>query len=220
MKFLLIWFSSAILLGTLAFMLDSGADLVRLRMHSASTTGKVLAIDRANHMQTSIGYWVFGVRYQRTFPQRSGFHVGGQVSVFYDPLNPGRATTENPVDSLWPLVIRSFLGGAFLSIWVALAARFPRWRLFRPMFLFSITPRILSAAVLLGIAAGTASSLFSWNVAARLWVFLGLALCGGCLLTVQAFRIPNDAGWRAFAKSKLFLPAVVLLVVAQAVESF
>jgi hypothetical protein len=220
MKFLLIWFSSAILLGALAFMLDSGADMVRLRMHSASTAGEVLAIDRSNHKATIIGYWALGVRYQRTFPQRSGFRVGSRVSVFYDPEDPRRATTENPVDGLWPLVIRSFLGGAFLSIWVALAARFPRWRLFRPMVPFPITPRVLSAAVLLGIAVGTASSLFSGNAALRLWIFLGLALCGGCLLTVQAFRIPNDAGWRAFAKSRLFLPAVVLLVVAQAVESF
>jgi hypothetical protein len=194
-----------VVFGMVIFMAERGPDMIRLHQHSESTTGEVVAIDRANHMATTIRYQVRGVGYERRFPQRSGFRVGGQVSVFYDPGNPMRVATENPADGLWALLSRSLLGGAFLSVGIVFMMSFPRSRLFRPIIPFWITPRIFATGVLLCTVVET-FDLSSGRVAGKIWVSSLVALLGSGLLTAQAFRIPNNAGWRAFAKSRLFLP--------------
>jgi len=208
-----IWLGAVGAFSTVIFIFEGGPDMIRLHWHSESTIGNVVAIDRSNHMATTIRYRVRRVAYERTFPQRTGFDVGAQVSVFNDPSDPMRATTDNPADGLWKLVSRSVIGGAFLSLGIVFMMSFPLSWPFRPIFPFLITPRILSIGVLVGVIVGAASSVFSGRVPGKLWVLVAFALSG--LLTCQAFRIPNNAGWWAFARSRLFLVALLLLVIAQ-----
>ncbi len=129
MKFLVI---AVVVLSLAIFLLEHGPNMILLHLRSQSATGRVLTIDRGNHMATTIRYRASGLDYEHTFTPCAS-HVGEQVTVFYDPENPMRATTEDPSDGLWHVLSRSVLGSIWLvGGWTVLTMlRNPKWRPWR-----------------------------------------------------------------------------------------
>jgi hypothetical protein len=106
--------------------------LLRLHLHHAEATGRVIRVIPNSHGFTEIEYSIQGTPYKREFP---GYWVpalrtdGGSIRVYYDPNEPSVASAV-PADEVLMGQLPSWIGASVLGsvFGAAIALKITRYR--------------------------------------------------------------------------------------------
>jgi hypothetical protein len=124
---MLLYASSVMLI---AFLLFRGPTAVRLFLRSATASGTVVGIVKAQHYATTVSFLDKGTVYRDTFPPH-GLSIGDSTVVYYAPGNPRRASLERPSEALEESVLFSVAAGV-MTIAVLVVAQLKQRRALTP----------------------------------------------------------------------------------------
>lgn len=200
--------------GLSMFLVLDGVNMMILHWRSESTVGVVIAIESSNHGLHTIRYRV-GSRDYVVGSGMSGKPVGSEVPVFYDPNNPARATVDDPAGGLWYDLAIPCVSGALMATVIVLQIRL---RIFRPISEVRVTPRSVTATILLCAALVLVNRYSEGRLVGKGLVLALVGLAGCVLLAFPAFRVGFDGTWRTFIRSRIVPVGAMLIVVAEVIE--
>ena len=208
------WVGAFVVFASSLALLFNVPTLIELTRASRSGVGVIVSTEPNEHMSVTAQFQRDGNSYRRKVAGY-GYHVGDAVRVFYDINNPSFFVIEEPRLLLARQLRFSFVASAILST-IFTVCFILWWRHHRiqvPSGGKIVPPRVTLSIIVLAVLAGWVLHAFVNIPNGRAFISGALVLSGCLILLIRAWKLPLEAGWTAYVRSRVFGLGAALAII-------